>query len=112
MMRTKYFCRSVDSWQINFEGSALHRLTVGPYVSITLFHDSVYRGKTQSSALPGFLGREKWLKNMRDRLCIHSATSVTDGKHHIRPRIHREVLRPVSVIQFDIGSLNDNLSPF
>src|SRR5687768_11065825 len=49
-----------------------------------LLHDAVDRGQPQSGSLPGRLGREERLEDVRAGLLVHAGSGIADREHHVR----------------------------
>src|SRR3989442_11117168 len=63
-------------WEVNLKGRALSGGAFHPNVSVTLFNDSVHRGKSESLAFAAFFGGKEWLKDMRKGSRVHPRSSV------------------------------------
>ena len=67
-----------------------------------LLDDAIHRRQTQPRALPFFLGREKWLEDMRLRFCIHAGAVVADRHLDIRTRLHQRMAGGIGLVEINI----------
>src|SRR6266567_9618270 len=69
--------------------------------SSMLLHDSVNRRKAKTGSLACLLGREKRLEDAFQRLRIHAATGIGNGKHRVPPGGDSGIETRVRFIDFD-----------
>ena len=93
--------------QIDLDGGPFSGLAVDPDVTLALFHDPVYRGKSQTGAHPLFFGGEERIKYLAPNFLIHTDAVVCNGQHHVWPWL---VLHPaipeIGLIQLHVGRLD------
>ena len=76
-----------------------------------LFHDAVYRRKTQPCAAAAFLRCIKRLENVCERLGAHADSRVRYAEHHVRSRLDGRLIVAKRRVQFDVAGLNHQLAP-
>src|SRR5215469_2604826 len=71
------------SRQVHFEGTPFSGFAVDPDVSAALLHDAVNGRKSKPGSSSALLCGVKRLKNVRQRLLVHSDAGVRDRKHYV-----------------------------
>jgi len=100
----------IDAGDIDFEGSALTKFAVDPDEAATLLDDAVDGGKTESSALPFFLGGEKGFEDVRLRFRVHAGATIADGKLDVSAGFHQRMAGGVGLIEVGVARFDDQFA--
>ena len=99
-----------DRGEKHAEHATLSRGAVGPNGAATLLDDAVDGGKTESSALPFFLGGEKGFEDVRLRFRVHAGATIVDGKLDVSAGFHQRMAGGVGLIEVGVARFDDQFA--
>ena len=100
----------IHARKVDLERRPFAGLAVDPHATAALLDDAEDRRESQAGTLASLLRREEGLEDAGQRRLVDADAGVGDGKHHVRPGRHPEMVTRIRLVENDVARLHRELA--